>query len=141
MIELCTAELVRVEAGHPRLLCVVPPLAGAIAHGLLKAELGPKGTATLQYTSPYRMLASNLAEVGELERPPLWFDESTASPPRLPTEAELRKVLLWWHQNKTVNRGDAATAAMGAGSRAVLPRGSRRKPARPRRLVEEEEED
>ena len=130
-------ELVRKLAGHSQLLCVVPPLAGAIASGLLKAELGRNGSLALQYTSPYQILTSNLRDVRTLEKPPLWYEDSTLSPPRLPTPEELAELLHWWNREKTSNQRGSTTAALGAGSGAVLPPGQRRSGNPPDRLLEE----
>ena len=140
LLELLLAELTRSAAGHPNLLCVVPPLAGALAHGLLKAELGACGSGPLRYWSPYEVLASNLSGVQSLPRPPLWFEDGTLAPPRLPTEAELAALLRWWLQHRVV-KGERCLAARGAGAKAVLPSGTKRKAKRPKRLVAEDSED
>lgn len=137
LLLLCRAELVRRSAGHPQLLSAVPPLAGAVAFGLLKAELGRDGKGELRYTSPHQVLTSNLGGLQEVEEPPLWFEDGTHSPPRLPTPDELEAADRWWDNRRTVNQRSSTTATLGAGSAAVLPPGQKRAGKRPARLVEE----
>ena len=138
LLSLCEVELARQAAGHPPLLCAVPPNAGHLKHNMLQEELGPYGTGEHRYTSPYEVLASNLKGVTTIPRPPLWFVDSTTSPPQLPTEPELRQVLAWWERNKTSKRGDAPSAKLAAGSSQVLSGDAAQRPSkRPRRLVEE----
>ena len=134
---LCSAELVRQAAGHPQLLSVVPVLAGAIAYGFLRAELGCNATAAaLRYTSPYNVIAANKKNVQPVETPPLWFEDGTAHPPRLPSHTELAALLAWWERERTSNARSSTTAALGSGAAAVLPPGQKRAGKRVMRLVE-----
>jgi hypothetical protein len=148
LLALSSSELIRRKAGLPQLLCVVPPLAGAISHGMFKAELGDRSSRPLgdrssrplRYTSPFQVLATNQRDVQIVEEPLLWFSDGTHTPPDLPTEEQLGAALQWWKQEKIINKGGGVSAALGAGSRAVWPSGKQRaaKGKRPARFDETE---
>ena len=128
----------RERAGHPVLLCVVPPLAGAVENGMLKAELGLNSSTVLRYTSPFNVLLANLQGVASLPLPPLWFEDSTSIPPHIPSQAVFDAVEQWWLANKAVNKGGAVSAATEAGSATLVTPGTKRHGKRPQRLVQED---
>ena len=138
--DLANLLLLQARRGAAPLMSITHPNKGAVANGLLQAELGQGGQQ--QWVTPLHILASHRAVLGSPSPPPppLLIPDPTQPPTAVLTEKEARDLKLWCQLHLWGKRKESADRS-GQSVRLQNTAGQKRKRVATRRFVEEDSDD